>query len=242
MAEIIGVVSFVFLALLLSSLKIVPDYERLIIFQLGRVKGMRGPGLQMVVPFLEHFVKLDLRSSSIPLHLHEVVTRDDVTIEIKANCLFQIGDPVKLIRNLEDPKFTTEQVVKSALTGAIKQNDFEHLVQGQSQFLKRLCTAIDKQTAKLGIRVTLIQLEEIKILRGQVSEEIKLPLSDSEVGNEEETVDEELQLVTDILEDKSSRVEELELAPTGSMNEAVGYQYGSHSYVYGHEMKEPVDS
>ncbi len=166
MAEIIGVVAFVFLALLLSSLKIVRDYERLIIFQLGHVKGIRGPGVQMVVPFLEHFLKLDLRASTIPLHVHEVVTRDDITIEIKANCLFQIGDPLKLVTNLEDPKYTTEAVVTSALTSAIKQNDLEHLVEAQSQFLKRLCSAIDKQTTKLGIRVTLIQLEDLKILRG----------------------------------------------------------------------------
>jgi len=252
MAEIIGVVSFVVIALLLSSFKVVKDYERLIVFQLGHVKGLRGPGLQFVAPFLEHFVKLDLRSSSIPLHMHELVTRDDIIIEIKANCLFEIGDALKLVGNLEDPKFTTESVVKSALSNAIKQNDLEHLLQAQSEFLKRLCSSIDKQTAKLGIRVTLIQLEDIKIIRGRVAGNghvsgngealTEHSLHIENVGTDGNNTVDEMQLVTDILEDDSSKVDELELVPAAYLSGPHDYEYGSHSYVYGHNHKNTVDN
>jgi regulator of protease activity HflC (stomatin/prohibitin superfamily) len=238
MLEIIAVICFVSVALLLSSIKIVPDYERLVVFRFGHLLGPRGPGLQVILPFVEHYTRMDLRVSSIPIELHEVITRDDVMLKIDAVCLFQIIDPKLLASNVREAQPVAEELVRSGLSGTLRQNDYAEIERAQTIILKRLRSAIDRQTAALGIKVNSIQIKSMEVLKKSNSREV-IPIK----------IDEDLQVAGQILADEASEFELTDFEEP-VQTDAVGgdYQFGHPSYSfgrglyeYGHEKVEKRD-
>jgi hypothetical protein len=228
MLEIIAVICFVSIALLLSSIKIVPDYERLVVFRFGHLLGPRGPGLQVILPFVEHYTKIDLRVSSIPIELHEIITRDDVTLKIDAICLFQIVDPQLVVSNVREAQPVAEELVKSGLTTTLRQNDFADIERAQTLLLKKLRMVIDKQTTTLGIKVNSIQIKSMEVVHGSNGRKHKL----IEPAND-------LEEATQILDDETAEIELTDFeAPAASDSAKDEYQYGQSSYSFGHDHYE----
>jgi len=239
MFEIIAVICFVTVALLLSSIKVVPDYERLVVFRFGHLLGPRGPGLQVILPFVEHYTKIDLRVSTIPIELHEVITRDDVTLKIDAVCLFQIVNPKLLVSNVKEAQPVAEELVKSGLTGTLRQNDFADIERSQGIILKRLRSAIDRQTAALGIKVNSIQIKGMEVLKES---------NGRKVTKEESLSD--LRLAEAIL---ASELSEIDMTDFQSSNDwkpdsddyqfgHASYSFGNGAYEYGHEKTANSDT
>jgi regulator of protease activity HflC (stomatin/prohibitin superfamily) len=230
MFEIVAVLTFVSIALLLSSLKIVPEYERLVVFRFGHLLGPRGPGLQVILPFIEHYTKIDMRVSSIPIELHEVITKDDVILKIDAVCLFQITNPKLVVNNVREPQPVTEELVRSGLSGALRQNDLADIERSQNIILKRLASAIDRQTSTLGIKVNSIQIKGIEILRASNGRKVGTKLATDK-----------LQIAEQILAAKESKFELTDFEepiPASSDTNGGDYQYGHATYSYGHGLYE----
>jgi hypothetical protein len=201
----------------------VPDYERLVVFRLGRLIGPRGPGLQMVIPFIEHYTRIDLRVASVPIELHEVVTSDDVTLKIDAICFFQIKNPVAAVKKVRDASPLTEELVKSGLESTIRENKLDDLERVPHLILKRLGSLIDRQTAKLGIKVNTIQIKSMQVVEKTNGHGIAHEASGSD-----------LKLVEQILDDGASTFELTDFEKTnGSEKANGGYQYGQPTYSYG---------
>src|SRR5439155_14340568 len=111
-----------------SSVKVVTEYDRLVIFRLGRAVGVRGPGLIILIPFIETARKVDLRIITMAIPMQEIITKDNVSAKTAAVCFFQVVDPYKAITKIEDPVMATNQIAQTTLRSVLGQHDLDHLL------------------------------------------------------------------------------------------------------------------
>jgi SPFH domain / Band 7 family len=158
MLEIICVVGFVAIALCLSSIKLLKDYERLVIFRAGLLAAIRGPGPQIVWPFIETYRKIDLRVVTLPVIAQGFLTRDNVAVVANAVFYYQITDPKKAVLHIEDYKEATEHAVLNVFKDTLKLYDLNELTQTNKRINKVLKSAIDPVTGNWGIRISELTL------------------------------------------------------------------------------------
>ena len=154
MLEIICVVSFVSVCLCLSSIKFLKDYERLVIFRLGRLAEVRGPGPQIVWPFIETYKKLDLRITALPIIAQEIMTKDKLPVAVSAVCYYQIADPKKTILHIDNYREATGSAVQSVFKDVLKSYHSDELSTINRKVLKALKVAIEPTVATWGVRIT----------------------------------------------------------------------------------------
>lgn len=153
----------VLLGLLLWSIRIVTEYDRLVLFRLGRVVGVRGPGLTIIVPVLEWYRKVDLRIITMEIPMQDVITKDNVTARTAAVCFFQVMDPFKVITKVEDPVAATSQIAQTTLRSVLGQHDLDDLLAEREKINARLQTIIDRQTEGWGIKVNAVEVKDVEI-------------------------------------------------------------------------------
>jgi len=182
----------------------------------------------MVLPFIEHYIRIDLRVSTIPIELHEVITKDDAILKIDAVCLFQIVDPKLLITNVKEAQPVAEELVKTGLTGTVRQNDLADIERAQAIILRKLRAAIDRQTSALGIKVNAIQIKGLEVLK----------VSNGQKTNTESSPS-DLQLAEELVEDTAAEFNLTDLeAPAFANNSVNDYLFGHSSYSFGSELYE----
>jgi hypothetical protein len=225
MSEYIPLVYFVVAALLIASVKVIRKHERLVVFRLGHLVGPRGPGLRMVIPLIEHFTRIDLRMSSVPIELHEVVTRDDIILKIDAVCFFHINNPIAAVtKNARDASPMTEELVKSGLHNTIRESKLEELERVPNLILRRLGSRIDRQIAKIGMKVNSIQIKSMQI--------VEKTNGHGSIAHEASGSD--LKLVEQILDDGASTFDLIDFENTNGSEPSNGsYQFGARTYSYG---------
>ena len=103
----------ILIAYTFSSIKVIKEYERYVIFTLGRADGIRGPGMQFVLPVLQNSKKVDTRIMTMPIPLQEIITKDNVSVKTAAVCFFQVVDPLKAVTKIEDPYDATNQIARA---------------------------------------------------------------------------------------------------------------------------------
>jgi len=148
---------------LLSGLKTVNEYDRLIIFRQGKIVADKGPGLQLVIPVIERAQVVDTRPVTLPIPLMEVTTRDDCTVKVSALCMFQIVDAKKALTKIDNPTKATGQLAEVALRTAVSSHDLPHLMAERKQINFMLKSILDRQTKDFGVKVTRIELKEVRI-------------------------------------------------------------------------------
>lgn len=154
---------FVGLMVLLSAVKFVKEYDRLVIFQLGRVVGVRGPGPTIVVPLIEKAKKVDLRIITMAIPMQEIITKDNVSAKTAAVCFFQIVDPFKVVTKIEDPVMATSQIAQTTLRSVLGQFDLDHLLAERDMINAKLQAIIDRQTEGWGIKVISVEVKDVEI-------------------------------------------------------------------------------
>src|SRR5215470_3105738 len=159
----IGVIS---LMVILSSLRFVNEYDRLVIFRLGRAVGVRGPGPVIVVPIIESAKKVDLRVITMSIPMQEIITRDNVSAKTAAVCFFQVVDPFKVITKIEDPYTATNQIAQTTLRSVLGQHDLDHLLSERDTINAKLQAIIDRQTEGWGIKVNTVEVKDVEIPEG----------------------------------------------------------------------------
>src|SRR6478609_11264941 len=138
-----GVVLLFLLVVLAAAIKIVQEYERGVVFRLGRLAGVRGPGLILLIPFIERMVKIDLRTITMDVPAQEVITRDNVTVRVNAVAYFRVFDPEKAVVNVTDFIRATHQIAQTTLRSVLGQVDLDHLLSAREDINKRLQAIID---------------------------------------------------------------------------------------------------
>src|SRR5262249_52467403 len=125
---LIGIVVVVLIPLITSAVKIVQEYERGVIFRLGRLVGARGPGLFLIVPFIDRMVKVDLRTVTMEVPGQEVITRDNVTLKVSAVLYFAVVDPSAAVTRVADYVRATFQIAQTTLRSVLGQSELDELL------------------------------------------------------------------------------------------------------------------
>ena len=157
------VLGFIAVIILLSSIKIIPEYERGVIFRLGRLIGPRGPGLFFVVPILERMIRVDQRIITADVPSQEVITCDNVTIRVNAVIYFQVLDPNAAVTKVTDYGRATMQIAQTTLRSVVGQFDLDALLAQRDVVNQRLQQIIDEQTEPWGIKVTIVELKDVEL-------------------------------------------------------------------------------
>ncbi len=159
---VIGAIAVVLL-FLISGLKIVKEYERGVIFRLGRLVGARGPGLFFVIPLLESMQVVDLRTVTYDVPSQEVVTKDNVTVRVNAVVYYRVLDPEKAVTEVFDYRFATAQIAQTTLRSVIGQADLDELLSEREKLNVKLQEIIDEATNPWGIKVSAVEIKDVEL-------------------------------------------------------------------------------
>src|SRR5213082_3548961 len=160
---IIGVIVVVLLMLLSSAIRVVQQYERGVIFVLGRLIGAKGPGIFLVPPFISRIAKVDLRIVTLTVPPQEVITRDNVTVKVTAVIYFYVVDPAAAITNVVNFLQATTQIGQTTLRNVLGQSELDELLAQRNKINRELQTIIDEHTERWGVKVTAVEIKDIEL-------------------------------------------------------------------------------
>jgi regulator of protease activity HflC (stomatin/prohibitin superfamily) len=149
--------------LLISGIKILKEYERGVIFRLGRMVDPRGPGIIYVIPIIEKMVRADLRTVTMDIPPQDVITRDNVSVKVNGVLYFRILDPNRAIREVENYLFATSQLSQVTLRSVCGQAELDELLAERDRINSRIQEILDAQTDPWGIKVVLVELKHIDL-------------------------------------------------------------------------------
>ncbi len=158
-----GIVAVALVIFVLSGLKILKEYERAVVFRLGRLMDYRGPGLVFIVPILESAVRIDLRTVTLEIPPQDVITKDNVTVKVSAVLYFRVVDPSKAVTEVRDYLFATLQLSQTTLRSVGGQSDLDDLLSQRDRLNAKIQEIIDLQTEPWGIKVVLVELKNIDL-------------------------------------------------------------------------------
>lgn len=163
MFEMVGFLLFFGFLLAMSSIKFVNEYDRLVVFRLGRVMGERGPGVCFVVPLIERSQKVDLRIVTMSIPMQEAITRDNISVKIAAVTFYQVVDSRKVVTKIEDAMAATSQVAQTTLRSVIGQYELDDILTERDKINAKLQSIIDRQTEGWGIKVNAVEIKDVEI-------------------------------------------------------------------------------
>jgi len=150
-------------AALVSGIKILKEYERGVVFRLGRMVGARGPGMVYIIPGIEKMVKMDLRTVTMDIPPQDVITRDNVSVKVNAVLYFRVIDPNLAVREVENYLFATSQLAQVTLRSVCGQGELDELLSEREKINSRIQDILDRQTDPWGIKVVLVELKHIDL-------------------------------------------------------------------------------
>ena len=150
-------------ALLISGIKILKEYERAVVFRLGRMVGSRGPGITYIIPGIEKMVKLDLRTVTMDIPPQDVITRDNVSVKVNAVLYFRVLEPTRAVVEVENYLFATSQLAQVTLRSVCGQGELDELLAERERINGRIQEILDQQTDPWGIKVVLVELKHIDL-------------------------------------------------------------------------------
>ena len=145
------------------SIKIVQEYERGVIFRLGRLVGARGPGLFFILPVVERMVTVDLRTVTMDVPSQEAITRDNVTVKVNAVVYFHVLNPEDAVVKVTDHVRATFQIAQTTLRSVLGQSDLDELLSERERINQRLQQIIDDQTEPWGVKVTVVEVKDVEL-------------------------------------------------------------------------------
>ncbi len=157
------VIAFFVIVIIFSSIKILREYERAVIFRLGRMIGCKGPGLIILIPFVDKMVKVSLRTLAIDVQRQDIITRDNISVKIDAVLFFKVKDPIRAILEVENYMYATNQIAQTTFRSIIGQSDLDQLLAEQEQINDKLRIVIDKHTEPWGIEVSSVEVKQIDL-------------------------------------------------------------------------------
>jgi regulator of protease activity HflC (stomatin/prohibitin superfamily) len=160
---VISAIVLVLLMLLSSAIRVVQQYERGVIFVLGRLIGAKGPGLFLVPPFISRMAKVDLRIVTLTVPPQEVITRDNVTVKVTAVIYFYVVDPAAAIANVVNFLQATTQIGQTTLRNVLGQSELDELLAQRNKINRELQAIIDVHTERWGVKVTAVEIKDIEL-------------------------------------------------------------------------------
>jgi regulator of protease activity HflC (stomatin/prohibitin superfamily) len=161
----IQLISIVLLVIILftNMVKVLREYERGVVFRLGRLTGARGPGIILLIPFLEKMVKVSLRTVTFDIPPQDIITRDNVSVKVNAVVYFRVFDPNRAIVDVEDYMYATSQLAQTTLRSVLGQVELDQLLASRDEINQQLQEILDRQTDPWGIKVGLVEIKHVDL-------------------------------------------------------------------------------
>jgi len=157
------VVVFILLIFLPSTIKIVQEYERGVIFRLGRLTGAKGPGLFLIIPFVDRMVRMDLRVVTLDVPPQDVITKDNVTVKVNAVVYFRVVDPQSAVVKVLDHIRATSQIAQTTLRNVLGQVELDELLASREKLNQMIQKIIDESTEPWGIKVSTVNIKDVEL-------------------------------------------------------------------------------
>jgi len=157
------IIGFVVLILVPMTVKIVTEYERGVIFRLGRLVGAKGPGLFLIIPFVDRMVKVDLRVVTMDVPSQEVITKDNVTVRVNAVVFLRVVDPESAVVKVLDHIRATSQISQTTLRNVLGESELDELLAEREKLNETLQRIIDEQTDPWGVKVSAVEIKEVEL-------------------------------------------------------------------------------
>ena len=161
---VLGFIVLVVLIGLSSAIRIINEYERGVLFRLGRLMALKGPGLRLIIPFgIDRLVKIDLRTVTLEVPPQEVITLDNVTIKVNAVIYFMVVDPRNAVTRVANFINATSQIAQTTLRSVLGQSSLDELLANREKINTRLQHIIDEQTEPWGIKVSTVEIKDVEL-------------------------------------------------------------------------------
>jgi len=160
-AIVLGIV--IVLILLISAIKILKEYERGVIFRFGRLRGAKGPGIILIIPFVDKMTKVDLRTVTMDVPPQDIITHDNVPVKVNAVVYFRVMDPAKSIVKIEKYILATSQIAQTTLRSILGQVELDDLLARREKINKELQKIIDEQTDPWGVKVSTVEIKDVEL-------------------------------------------------------------------------------
>src|SRR5918993_142122 len=163
-AIVLVIIAIFVVSVLISAIKIVKEYERGVIFRLGRVQGgPKGPGLFILLPLVDKMVKIDLRTVTMDVPPQDIITRDNVPARVNAVVYFRVTDPNRSVIEVENHVLATSQISQTTLRSVLGQKDLDQLLTNREEINEELQAIIDEQTDPWGVKVSVVEVKDVEI-------------------------------------------------------------------------------
>src|SRR5712692_3162465 len=146
-----------------AAVKVVQEYERGVIFRLGRLVGAKGPGLFLILPFVDRMVRIDLRTVTLEVPPQEVITRDNVSLKVSAVVYFRVINPEFAVVQVADFARATFQIAQTTLRSVLGESELDDILANRERINQRLQTIIDEQTEPWGIKVSVVEVKDVEL-------------------------------------------------------------------------------
>ncbi len=161
---IVAVVVVILLIILIrASVRILREYERGVLFRFGRLSGVKGPGIFLIIPFVDKMIKVDLRTVTLDVPPQDIITRDNVPVKVNAVAYFRVMDPAKAIVAIENFKVGTYQIAQTTLRSILGQAELDDLLSRREKLNKELQVIVDEQTEPWGIKVSIVEIKDVEL-------------------------------------------------------------------------------
>ncbi len=159
----IGPILLILIIILANSIRVLREYERAVVFRLGRLSGVKGPGLIILIPLIDRMIKVPLRTIPMDVPPQDVITKDNVSVTVNAVIYFRVIDPDKAIVNVEDYLFATSQVAQTTLRSVMGQVEMDELLSQRDELNHQIQEIIDSQTDPWGIKVSTVEIKDVDL-------------------------------------------------------------------------------
>jgi len=159
----IGIIVLVLIIVLPMAIKIVQEYERGVIFRLGRLVGAKGPGFFLIIPFFDRMVKVDLRVVTMDVPPQDVITKDNVTVKVNAVVYFRVVDPEASVVKVLDHIRATSLISQTTLRNVLGQSELDELLSQRETLNQKLQQIIDEQTDPWGVKVSIVEIKDVEL-------------------------------------------------------------------------------
>jgi regulator of protease activity HflC (stomatin/prohibitin superfamily) len=159
----IGIVVVFLFMLLSSAIRVLREYQRAVMFRLGRFSGVKGPGLFFMIPVVDKMVKISLRVITMDVPPQDVITKDNVSIKVNAVLYFRVVDPEGAVISVEDFYYATSQIAQTTLRSVVGEHELDEILSAREKVNQQLQTIIDERTDPWGIKVTAVEIKDVDL-------------------------------------------------------------------------------
>ncbi|HEX7111871.1 MAG TPA: slipin family protein [Mizugakiibacter sp.] len=168
MFSTLGVVVVILLVLLLSSLKVLREYERAVVFTFGRFHGVKGPGIVVIVPVVQQMVRVSLRTVVLDVPPQDVISRDNVSVKVNAVIYFRVIDPEKAVIQVENAHEATSQIAQTTLRSVLGQHELDEMLAERDKLNRDIQQILDQHTDAWGIKVSNVEIKQVDLDEGMI--------------------------------------------------------------------------